>query len=348
MASVPANRPVLGTPCPEEAIKARPTHERSRTIAVTAVLHHSVLATQTIETAAPTAGELWVDGTTGAGGHSELLLQAVADLRLIALDRDESALAIAKSRLEPYADRVEFVHARFSDLPAVLSERAPEGVDGILLDLGVSSMQLDRPERGFSFSRSGPIDMRMDPSRGQTALELIRTTPVDELAAMIKELGEERYGKRVAAALRDAVRDDKLETTSDLARVIEDAIPPKAKRNTRIHPATRTFQALRIALNAELDELETFLDAFPGLLRPGGRCAVISFHSLEDRRVKHRFRELEWSSSLPAHLAERAGERVHPICTRVTRRAIVADEAEIRLNPRSRSARLRVCRKYQP
>ncbi len=303
-----------------------------------------MLAEATLEHLAPSNGELWIDGTAGAGGHSDLILRA-ADVHLIALDRDLTALDLARKRLAPHGERATLIHARFAELAEVLKRRDIDGVDGILLDLGVSSMQLDRPERGFSFARSGPIDMRMDPTRGLTALELIRETPTDNLAVLIKELGEERYAKRVAGALRDAVRDETLETTSDLARVIEDAIPPKAKRGQRIHPATRTFQALRIAVNRELDELDGFLEEFPSLLNPGGRCGIISFHSLEDRRVKHRFRDLAWSSSLPANLAEAAGERVRPICERITRRAVVATDEEIRINPRARSARLRVCRK---
>lgn len=325
-----------------------PGAERSRTFEVTQVLHQSVLATETLQLLAPKPGELWVDGTTGAGGHSAMLLEAEPDLRLLAIDRDETALAIAVERLAPFGDRVEPIHARYSELPALLATRQIHQVDGVLLDLGVSSMQLDRSERGFSFNRSGPIDMRMDPSTGATALDLIRSTPTDELAVLIRELGEERYARRVASALRGAVRDADVETTVELSRIIEEAIPFKARRHQRIHPATRTFQALRIAVNRELDELDTFLETFPDVLAPGGRCGIISFHSLEDRRVKHRFRDLARSSTLPAHLALEAGERVHPICIRLTRRAVVATDDEIAINPRARSARLRVCQRFAP
>ena len=305
-----------------------------------------MLGAPVVELCAPQPASIWVDGTTGAGGHSLLLLETEPTLQLICVDRDVSALEIARERLSDHASRVQFVHGRFADLSSILTDLDIEAVDGIVLDLGVSSMQLDRASRGFSFMRSGPIDMRMDPSQGQTALELIRETPTDELANLIKELGEERFARRVANAMKLACRDSQLETTLELATVIADAIPVKAKRHTRIHPATRTFQALRIAVNSELLELDKFLADFPDFLNPNGHCAIISFHSLEDRRVKHRFRELAKSSSLPADLAVKAGERVDPVCVRVTRRAVVADDNEITLNPRARSARLRVCRKF--
>ena len=313
---------------------------------MTQLPHQTVLGTRVIELTNPGSDSVWVDGTTGAGGHSLLLLDHDSTLRMICVDRDESALEIARERLADHADRVTFVHGRFGDIPAVLAANGISKVDGIVLDLGVSSMQLDRSERGFSFMRSGPIDMRMDQSSGETAIELIRSTPTDELADLIRELGEERFSKRVASAIRHACREDELGDTLDLANVIAKAIPGKAKRQSRIHPATRTFQALRIAVNAELGELDSFLETFPDLLNPGGHCAVISFHSLEDRRVKHRFRDLAFSSSLPPNLAIEAGERVHPICTRVTRKAAIANEDEVAANPRARSARLRVCQKF--
>jgi 16S rRNA (cytosine1402-N4)-methyltransferase len=185
--------------------------------------------------------------------------------------------------------------------------------------------------------------MRMDPTRGVTALELIRDTEVDELAALINELGEERFGKRVARAIKEAVAAGNVASTTDLAAVIAAAIPMASQRTSRIHPATRTFQALRIAVNDELGQLATILASFPDLLAPGGRCAIISFHSLEDRLVKNRFRDLAWTSSLPPQLAERAGERVLAVCVPVTRKAVFASEEEVAGNPRARSARLRAC-----
>ncbi len=259
------------------------------------------------------------------------------------IDRDPSALSAARERLAPFGDRAQLIHGQYGDLAVTLSELNIGQVTGILLDLGVSSPQLDHPERGFSFMKSGPLDMRMDPTRGQTALELIQSLDPSELADVIFELGEERHARKIARLIGEAVAEDKLHTTTDLAAVIAKAIPAVEQRKSKIHPATRTFQALRIAVNAELAELERLLDCFPDLLAPGGRCAIISFHSLEDRLVKNRFRDLGWTTSLPRHLAQQAGERVDPVCELVTRKAVFASEAETAKNPRARSARLRVC-----
>jgi 16S rRNA (cytosine1402-N4)-methyltransferase len=306
--------------------------------------HLPVLADEVIHFLAPASGQVVCDGTLGAGGHAERILAAGA--RLIGLDRDPAALAIARERLAPFADRVTMVHATFADAREVLAGLGIDQVDGLLLDLGVSSIQLDEPERGFSFSRPGPIDMRMDPTGGDpTALDLIRRLDVTELADVLRDLGEERYHKRIAQRLKEDARAGRLADTGDLARAAAECIPEPARRRMKIHPATLTFQALRIAVNRELDQLAAFLEVFPELLADGGRCVVISFHSLEDRMVKHRFRELAWSSSLPPHLAEQAGERVHPIVQPLTRKAVVASEDEIRANPRARSARLRACQK---
>jgi 16S rRNA (cytosine1402-N4)-methyltransferase len=183
----------------------------------------------------------------------------------------------------------------------------------------------------------------MDPTRGPTALELMEETDVDDLARIIAELGEERYAKKIARLIKEALRDDTIKTTTDLANLVARVIPAVEQRKSKIHPATRTFQALRIAVNAELDELERFLEVFPSLLVPGGRCAIISFHSLEDRLVKHRFRDLAWTSSLPPRFAAKEGERSEAVCELVTKSAVVAADEEIAKNPRARSARLRVC-----
>ena len=311
--------------------------------------HVPVLADEVVEHLAPRAGAVYCDGTVGAGGHAARLLEAGApDARLIGLDRDPAALALAGPRLEPFAGRVTLVHATFGDIDRVLADLGLREVDGILLDLGLSSIQLDDAERGFSFSRPGPIDMRMDPSGDDpTALELVRRMDVEELSGVLRDLGEERYHKRVAHRLKEDARAGRLATTADLARAVEESIPAAARRRMRIHPATQTFQALRIAVNRELAELEQFLDMFPSLLAAGGRCAVISFHSLEDRMVKHRFRDLAWSSSLPPQLAEAAGERVHPICRVLTRKAVIASDDEVARNPRARSAKLRACEKVR-
>jgi 16S rRNA (cytosine1402-N4)-methyltransferase len=304
--------------------------------------HIPVLAAEVVAHLAPAAGRVYCDGTLGAGGHAERVLEAGS--RVIGLDRDPAALAIARERLARFADRVTTVHATFAEVRRVLADLGLERVDGFVLDLGLSSIQLDEAERGFSFSRPGPIDMRMDPSgEDPTALDLIRRLDVTELAEVLRDLGEERYHKRIAQRLKDDARAGRLADTRDLARAVEECIPEPARRRMKIHPATLTFQALRIAVNRELDQLEVFLEQFPDLLADGGRCVIISFHSLEDRMVKHRFRDLAWSSSLPPRLAEQAGERVHPICRILTRKAVVAGEDEVRSNPRARSAKLRAC-----
>ncbi|MBS1121493.1 MAG: S-adenosyl-methyltransferase MraW [Deltaproteobacteria bacterium] len=305
--------------------------------------HESVLTTAVLEHLAPQNDGLYVDGTLGGAGHSAALLTQAPGCHLIGIDRDPAALAAARQRLARFGDRVRLIHGQYGDLRAILAEQGVGQVTGILLDLGVSSPQLDHAERGFSFTRSGPLDMRMDPTRGQTALELIRSLDPTELADILFELGEERHSRKLARLIVDAASQDQLHTTTDLAALVAKAIPMHEQRKSKIHPATRTFQALRIAVNAELVELERLLEAFPDLLVAGGRCAIISFHSLEDRLVKNRFRELAWTSSLPRYLADQAGERALPVCELVTRKAVIADDAEIARNPRARSARLRVC-----
>jgi len=250
----------------------------------------------------------------------------------------------AAKRLESFGDRVRIVEGTFSEMPAIMTANAISQVDGILLDIGVSSPQLDLAERGFSFMKEGPLDMRMDPTRGPTALDLIRDTEADELAELIKELGEERHARKVARAIQAAVANGTT-TTTQLATVIAGEIPMREQRQSKIHPATRTFQALRIAVNRELEELAAFLAAFPDLLAPGGRCVVISFHSLEDRLVKNAFRDLEWTSSLPERFAIAEGERVAPVVEVLTKKPVFANEAEVERNPRARSARLRACQR---
>jgi len=311
--------------------------------AVAGFAHESVLAADTVEALAPRDHGIYVDGTLGGAGHAAELLGRVTSASLIGIDRDPAALTASREVLAPFGDRARLVHGEYGDLARILAKLGVAQVDGILLDLGVSSPQLDLPERGFSFTRPGPLDMRMDPTSGQTALELIRHTFVDDLADVLFTLGEERHAKKIARLIKEALDADRLHTTVDLANVVAKAIPSIEQRKSKIHPATRTFQALRIAVNAELDQLEHFLAGFPDLLAPGGRCAIISFHSLEDRLVKHRFRDLAWTSSLPPALAERTGERTSPVCELVTRKAVVASEDEIARNPRARSARLRVC-----
>lgn len=309
--------------------------------------HIPVLPDEVISYLAPRPGGRYVDGTLGAGGHTQLILEASApDGRVLAIDRDASAHELAKKNLGALWERVTPVHGTFGDVRSILREADWAPVDGILVDLGVSSMQLDQDERGFSFARSGPIDMRMDTSSGETALELIRRVTPAELTRILREYGEERYAVRIANTLKEAARGE-LSTTGELAELVTSCFPAKARRHLRIHPATRTFQALRIAVNRELEQLEQFLEDVPEVLAPGGRCVVISFHSLEDRKVKRRFRDLAWSSSLPPDLARQAGERVHPVVRILTRKTVTASAEEEAANPRSRSAKLRACEKVE-
>lgn len=310
---------------------------------MTAFEHSSVLPTEVLDQLVWRDHGTYVDGTLGGAGHAAALLERAPTATLIGIDRDPEALDAARSRLGVYGDRARLFHADYQDIPRVLSELKIARVDGILLDLGVSSPQLDHAKRGFSFTRPGPLDMRMDPTRGSTARELLEDLSESELAAAIQEYGEERHAKKIARLIKEALREGRIANTVELAAVIAKAIPIAEQRKSKIHPATRTFQALRIAVNAELEQLERFLAVFPDLLVPGGRCAIISFHSLEDRLVKNRFRDLAWTSSLPPTLAAEAGERTEAVCELVTRKGIVASDEEIARNPRARSARLRVC-----
>jgi 16S rRNA (cytosine1402-N4)-methyltransferase len=307
--------------------------------------HQTVLLRETIDAVTLQDHGVYVDCTLGGGGHCEFALASNATIRMIAIDRDPAALSAAQSRLASYGDRVTFHHGEFGQLTEILAALQLPTVDGIYADLGVSSPQLDHAERGFSFSRPGPLDMRMDPTKGPTALDMIMALTSDELANTIYEFGEERHSRRIAAMIKAAATEGKLQTTTDLAAVVSRCIPSHEQRTSKIHPATRTFQALRIAVNTELAQLESLLASFPDLLATGGRCAIISFHSLEDRLVKQRFRDLSWTTSLPAQYAAQQGERAEAVCEVVSKRPITASDDEIRSNPRSRSAKLRVCQR---
>lgn len=279
--------------------------------------HQPVLLLPTLEALTPHEGKLIVDATLGAGGHAEAMLAAGA--RVVGVDRDPSARALATKRLGAYP-LFSTVAGTFGDLPALLSAAGIGKVDGILADVGVSSMQLDEPARGMSFRHDGPLDMRMDPSSGQTALELIAELSDDELADVIYKFGEERRSRRIARCIKQALSAGDLATTSDLRRAVVRAVGPS--RVGGIDPSTRTFQALRIAVNGELDQLAALLESAPRLLAPGGTLAVISFHSLEDRLVKRAFADRgTWAPK--------------------TKKPIVASEEEAKQNPRSRSAKLR-------
>jgi 16S rRNA (cytosine1402-N4)-methyltransferase len=309
----------------------------------------SVMSEEMIHYLSPHTEKTFVDGTLGGGGHAERILEASSPAgRLIGIDRDLHAIEAARVRLERFGDRVILVHGRFGEIAALLGALGSGPVDGILLDLGVSSPQLDVAGRGFSFSKEGPLDMRMDTTSGRTALELIDELSAAELENILRDLGEERYAGRLSRAIKDAVRAGEIKSTTDLAKLVARSMPRGASRHERIDPATRTFQALRIAVNDELGELARFLEVFPDHLRAGGRCVVISFHSLEDRMVKERFRELEWTSRLPDDLAAAAGERTVPICRVLTKKPVVPGEAELARNPRARSAKLRACEKVAP
>lgn len=285
--------------------------------------HLSVLRDDVVELLAPRPGAFFVDGTLGGGGHAEALLDA--GVELLGVDRDPTALAAASARLARFGDRFRAVHAPYSHIPALVGGRP---VDGLLLDLGVSSPQLDDPARGFSFQHDGPLDLRMDPTSGEPASDWLDRLGEAELADVVYRFGEERLSRRIARAV---VAARPLRRTRQLAELVASVVPPSG----RIHPATRTFQALRILVNDELGELDRALAAFPELLAPGGRWAVISFHSLEDRPVKERFRALAGVGG-PTDLF--GHPLVPPRFRQVERRARLGETDP---NPRARSARLR-------
>jgi 16S rRNA (cytosine1402-N4)-methyltransferase len=298
--------------------------------------HMPVLAREAIEALAINPDGVYVDGTFGRGGHSRLVLEKLsARGRLVALDRDPYAIKAGQEVGDP---RLALVRAPFSRLTEVLDELGIDKVDGILLDIGVSSPQLDEAERGFSFRLEGPLDMRMDPDSGISAAEWIAQADESELAEVIKLYGEERFARQIAHAIAAARKVSPIRTTGELAQIVAGAV---RKREPGQHPATRTFQAIRIYLNRELEELEAVLPACVQRLKPGGRLAVISFHSLEDRIVKRFMRGEEQGEELPRGLPVRAAD-IRPGRLRRIGKAIRAGEAETKMNPRARSAVLRI------
>jgi 16S rRNA (cytosine1402-N4)-methyltransferase len=314
----------------------RSAHARSRLMPTApSDFHRSVLLAETVEALQPVEGRLFVDGTLGGGGHAEALLHAGA--RVIGFDRDAHAVAYATRRLAWFGERFTPVHASFSEAADALTRIGVDRIDGALLDLGVSSHQLESAERGFSFMREGPLDMRMDRSRGATAADLVNTAPEETLEDIFRRFGEERAARRMARAIAIERRTKPLRTTQDLVHVLEGVQPRRGK----IHPATRAFQALRIAVNDELGSLERGLAGLAELLQSGARFAVITFHSLEDRIVKDFFaeRSREWLDR-PEWPAPRANEA--RIFRRITRRPITPSDRECRENSRARSAKLRV------
>ena len=276
--------------------------------------HVPVLLSESIAQLAVRPGGRYLDATVGAGGHTRSILEAAEDVRVTAVDRDEDSISTARANLTEYEDRLEFWHGNFADFP-----QPTDGFDGIIADLGVSSGQLDIPERGFSFRHSAPLDMRMDRQQSLTAADIINHWDERKLADVFYHYGEERFSRRIARAI---VQRRPFQTTTDLAEAIVRARPGR-HRYVKIHPATRVFQALRIAVNEELKSLETLLERAPSLMKVGGRIGVISFHSLEDRRVKHCFRD-------------------DPQLEVLTKKPIVPQGSEQVANPRSRSAKLRI------
>ncbi len=305
-----------------------------------AVLHVPVLGQETVDALTIRDGGRYVDGTFGAGGHTSAML-ARAACHVYAIDRDPAAIARGERLRDVYGDRLTLIEGRFGDMDRLVRAEGAEQVDGVALDLGVSSPQLDEPERGFSFRFDGPLDMRMGRD-GPSAADVVNTMAEGPLADIIYEYGEERHSRRVAKAIVQARTGGAIQTTSRLAEIVRRVVP-FAKRGEGIDPATRTFQALRIYVNDELGELDRGLESAERLLAPGGRLAVISFHSLEDRRVKDFLRIRQGREAAGSrHAPPPSGPRREPSFAVVARKPIRPGAAELSANPRSRSARLRV------
>lgn len=308
--------------------------------------HKPVLLAPCIEALRIRPDGVYVDGTLGRAGHSMEIARRLTTGRLICIDRDMAAIDAAKECLAPYLDRVTLVHSNFSELGGVLREAGVAGADGMLFDLGVSSPQLDDGARGFSYMQDAPLDMRMDTSAPLTAYEVVNTWSGEELRRILWEYGEERYAPAIARAIVRARETAPVATTLELVEIIKSAMPPAALREKQ-HPAKRSFQAIRIAVNGELDALPPMLQSAVDGLNPGGRLAVITFHSLEDRIVKQTLRDLAKGCTCPPEF---------PVCVcgnkpkirLVTRKPIVADGTELADNPRARSAKLRVAEKCDP
>ena len=303
--------------------------------------HVSVLAEECIQALNLRPGGVYVDGTTGGGGHSLRIAQQLGPAgRLICIDRDEEALAAASRRLEAYRDRVTFVKSNFAQIAQVIEGQGLAGVDGILFDLGVSSYQLDNGDRGFSYMHDAPLDMRMDRSQPFSAWDVVNTYTQEQLRQILWEYGEERYSGRVAAAIVQQREESPIETTGQLAQVIREAMPAAARREKQ-HPAKRSFQAIRIEVNGELRAVEQAMEGSVDKLLPGGRLAVISFHSLEDRIVKKIFAQQAKGCTCPPEFPVCVcGKK--PMLKLISRGVITAGQKELDENPRARSAKLRV------
>ncbi len=307
--------------------------------------HRSVLVDAVVKYALPENGHVFVDGTFGLGGHTRSILAAYPEInQVIGIDRDAEILDHSCKDLND--QRITRFQANASDLPEILARKNLSGVDGILLDLGVSSWQLDNPARGFSFTKPGPLDMRMNSDDAQTAADLVNKLDRDELVRIFFAYGEEKFSRRIADAIVRQREICHFSTTDQLAKTISEAVPAASRHHSQIHPATRVFQALRIAVNKELEEIERFLSIVLGCLNPGGHLTMISFHSLEDRLVKTFMQKNQKGCECPPRF---------PVCVCgkkpqlqiLTSKAIFAEEAEIADNPRARSARLRAARKLE-
>ena len=306
--------------------------------------HKSVLLQECIDALNIRPDGIYLDGTLGGAGHSSQIARRLTEGgRLIGVDRDRTALAAAKERLAPYADRVTLVHSNFAEIDAILDSLGIPAVDGMLFDLGVSSPQLDDASRGFSYMADAPLDMRMDKDDVLTAGEVVNTWPQGELRRILYDYGEERYAPQIAAAICRAREKAPVETTLELVDIIRSALPAQALREKQ-HPAKRSFQAIRIAVNDELGAVSRMMQAAVGRLNPGGRLAVITFHSLEDRIVKSEMQQAARGCTCPPEFPVCVcGKK--PLVKLVTRKPIVSGPAELEENPRARSAKLRVAEK---
>ena len=306
--------------------------------------HISVLYDEVLHYLQPRSGGVYVDGTLGGAGHARGILEKSSpDGILLGFDRDREALAAATERLAVFGERARLFHENYADLSAVLAREGIVSIDGLLLDVGVSSHQLDKAERGFSFQQDAPLDMRMDGSTGRSAADLVNSLSEKELEQVLWDLGEERWARRIAVMIVAARNEAPITTTARLVDLVKGAIP-RARWEARLHPATRTFQALRIAVNDELHSLERGLVAGIEALKKGGRIVVISFHSLEDRIVKNVFNEFARGCICPKSVPRCVCGRV-PVLRKLTGKPVVAGQEEIAANPRSRSAKLRAAEK---
>jgi 16S rRNA (cytosine1402-N4)-methyltransferase len=311
--------------------------------------HIPVMLEEVVGYLAPKPGGRYLDGTLGLAGHSLGILRASGgEAEVISLDRDEEALALARKRLEEFPGRAHTFYCPFSEFESALAEAGWDSLDGATLDLGVSSLQLDEAERGFSFMADGPLDMRMDATSGMdSAKTLVNRAHFEDLKRIIRDLGDEPLGGKIARAIVRAREQGEIATTSRLAEIVSRAYPPDRRREARNHPATRTFMALRMAVNGEIEELKTFLERIVRYLKPGARVAIISFHSAEDREVKESFRYWAKGCRCPLTQAICTCDR-EPVLRILTKKPQLPTQLEIDRNPRSRSAKLRVAERLAP